>query len=176
MFSRSKTIQSPTKGPALLQVVLAQPGLEICLCLHPSWCQTRPKRAGAETFCARKPPWHKALWPVDLQHSAGDLPVHGMCVSLHTCLHHVMCSFARWIIFNLWYNCWSDLSVTWQKWLLQSVGLSWLPEPQGFQEIRVSLSSACRSHSGAFISLLQEHFVLPSGGRWRKQFPGQFAH
>lgn len=69
----------------------------------------------AETFCALRPPWHKALWPVALQHSTGDLPVHGLCVSQHTFLHPVMCSFARWIIFNPWYNCWSDLSVTWQK-------------------------------------------------------------
>lgn len=144
------------------------------------WCQKQTQRCMAENFHACKPSWYKACdlcissTRLGTYQSLGLVKCENVNISLHAWFCLVVCSFARWIVvFNPWYNCRSNLFVSWQEWLLPSVGISWLLEAQ---EIMVVLSSACRLQARAFISLLQGHFVLPPGRTWTQQFTGQFAH
>lgn len=81
-----------------------------------------------ETFRACKPSWHGGTvicWsPTPCCLFLGYL-------SLPACLCLFVNLFARWIVvFNPWYSCFGNLFVAWQKWLLQSVGVSLLWESQ----------------------------------------------
>lgn len=76
-------------------------------------------------------------------------------VSLHTCFCLVMCSFTRRIVvYNPWYSCWSNQFVTWQKWLLQAVDVSWLWEAQESQEISFPLKRLQTSVWGFYFTPL----------------------